>query len=697
MRLRYDAPMAIAQLRRALRIALAAAALAVLPPGPRATADLLVPKSGPKLRGVLVKRSETEVVFNPYGSRNPGMTWGVVRLAPDQVKRVDVDPPAEPEVFRRLQARATGDAAELRAIAAFATAHKLKHHAEMAWALLLAEAPTDAEALAAIGGAARFQTLRKGNPLLDAELLAALRRYAAEAAPAERRKIAADLAARGFPAKPEDLERHRRSSLQPKGYQEDVPLALHADRYADAVYTLFVPDGYDAALSWPLLVGLHGGGQDGKAGDEVVGSGPSAMSFYRTLAAERGVIVVCPTAQTAGWGNKVNEELVRDVIAEVRLLYHVDVDRIHLTGHSMGGYGTWALGPRMADLFATVSPAAGAGDGNLKPLIDTRTPIFIYHSADDFIPVQGDRDAANRLRESDLDFMYTELEREGHGYPESVRIELFDFLLPRRNFDPKQKDVWPRSSLWGKPTAEEKTYLGDPLAELEGRAPGLEEHLAGIRLGGGRARAAVTALAATKPAGAVEGAVKVLKDEKASPFARAEAARLLGLLADAGGGPALRKAVAGEARRDTSRLTVECARALATLGDAAAADALAAATRTWAAWFEGKRSGASMSFSDWERGLRTLAAVVTAWATLGGAHAPEVLDKLVVARVFAAGPKVDTSDRVPQDPGVARAELARAVAKAYAAAKAPAAAWDALLASLATDANARAAAAEERK
>ena len=62
--------------------------------------------------------------------------------------------------------------------------------------------------------------------------------------------------------------------------------------------------------------------------------------------------------------------------------------------------------------------------------------------------------------------------------------------------------------------------------------------------------------------------MKVLKDEKASPFARAEAARLLGLLADAAAAPALRKVVAGEARRDTSRLATACARALATLSDA---------------------------------------------------------------------------------------------------------------------------------
>ena len=264
-------------------------------------------------------------------------------------------------------------------------------------------------------------------------------------------------------------------------------------------------------------------------------------------------------------------------------------------------------------------------------------------------------------------------------------------------YDPKAKDAWPRSSFLGKPTPEEKTYLGDPSAELEGRVAGLDEHLAALRLGGGCARAAVTALAATKPAGALEGAVKVLKDEKASPYARAEAARLLGLLADASAAPALRKAVTGEARRDTSRLASTSARALVALKDAGGVDALSTATRTWAAWFEGKRQGPSMSFSDWERGLRTLSALVTAWADLGGEHAAEVLDKFVVARVFAGGPKVETSDRVPQDPSVARSELARAVAKAYAVSRAPDGAWDALLASLAGDANAKAAATEERK
>jgi hypothetical protein len=308
-----------------------------------AAGDLLAPKKGPTVRGALVSRTDAEVVFNPYWSTNPAMTYEVVRLAADQVKRLEVEPHAEPEFYRRLRARAAGEATALREAATWAKERKLKAHAEMAWALLLAERPDDAEALAAVGGASRWKEIRSGNPALDGEILAGLRRLVGESDPAARRAIAADLGRRGFGARPEELERYHRSGRQAKGLRVDVPLSLHADRYLGAVYTIFVPDAYDPALTWPLLVGLHGGGPDGKDGDEVVGSGPSAMNFYRDLAAEHGVIVACPTAQTAGWGQPVNESLVRDVIAEVRLLLHVDVDRIHLTGHSMGGYGTWSL------------------------------------------------------------------------------------------------------------------------------------------------------------------------------------------------------------------------------------------------------------------------------------------------------------------------------------------------------------------
>ena len=32
-----------------------------------------------------------------------------------------------------------------------------------------------------------------------------------------------------------------------------------------------------------------------------------------------------------------------DVVAEVKRDYNIDPDRIYLTGHSMGGFGTWSV------------------------------------------------------------------------------------------------------------------------------------------------------------------------------------------------------------------------------------------------------------------------------------------------------------------------------------------------------------------
>lgn len=51
-----------------------------------------------------------------------------------------------------------------------------------------------------------------------------------------------------------------------------------------------------------------------------------------------------------------------EVLAEAKRIYKPDEKRIYLTGHSMGGHGTWYLGATYPDKFAALGPCAGYPD-----------------------------------------------------------------------------------------------------------------------------------------------------------------------------------------------------------------------------------------------------------------------------------------------------------------------------------------------
>ncbi|WP_406685088.1 prolyl oligopeptidase family serine peptidase [Seonamhaeicola sp. MEBiC1930] len=51
-----------------------------------------------------------------------------------------------------------------------------------------------------------------------------------------------------------------------------------------------------------------------------------------------------------------------EVLAEAKRIYKPDEKRIYLTGHSMGGHGTWYLGATYPDYFAALGPCAGYPD-----------------------------------------------------------------------------------------------------------------------------------------------------------------------------------------------------------------------------------------------------------------------------------------------------------------------------------------------
>ncbi|RLG69727.1 MAG: hypothetical protein DRO11_07295, partial [Methanobacteriota archaeon] len=55
------------------------------------------------------------------------------------------------------------------------------------------------------------------------------------------------------------------------------------------------------------------------------------------------------------WGRLDTLEVLEDAIKR----FNIDEDRVYLTGHSMGGHGTWHIGLHHADRFAVIAPSAG--------------------------------------------------------------------------------------------------------------------------------------------------------------------------------------------------------------------------------------------------------------------------------------------------------------------------------------------------
>ena len=148
-----------------------------------------------------------------------------------------------------------------------------------------------------------------------------------------------------------------------------------------------------------------------------------------------------------------------EVLADAMRQYDVDPQRIFLTGHSMGGHGTWHLGATYPDRFAAIGPSAGwisfwsyaAGKRTQEPspivelLERAANPsdtlqlarnyasygVYILHGdRDDNVPVEQARTMRKVLAEFHPDFAYHEQRGAGHwwGNPCCDWPPMFEFF-----------------------------------------------------------------------------------------------------------------------------------------------------------------------------------------------------------------------------------------------------------------------------
>jgi hypothetical protein len=639
-----------------------------------AAGDTVVLKSGKKIDGVVVSQTGDPVVINPYNSRCPDMTYGITdkdRYARDKVADVTIAQP--PLVEYRERASAPELTAEKHVeLAKFCEAHKLAEERERELQRALCQDPSNAEALAAFGRT-QWTAWAKGNPLADPELRRLEQEYIRLEKPGELQAQWEQMTAKGTTRQRAWLERARRSAKFPLGRRDKVPLTVRSETCPGATYCIYLPKSYDPLVPTGLVVGLHGGGPGGTDPTLVTGSGEQAMPFYEDVAEERGVIVVCPTALAAGWENPKNEPLMDALLDEIRTLYDVDENRIWLTGHSMGGFGTWDWGPKRAEVWAAFAPCAGSGSGQTAGL-----PVYIYHGTDDHIVgVDGDRRSAKSLLDDKKkpDFVYTEIDNVGHGFPDWVRHDIFRFFAGRwKDGGPgaRPRAVWPRSSFDRKPSKDEVKCFGDPNAAPSADAGDAKVSalVAALEKGGGRGLEASKDLASHKDAATVAAVAHVLHSKKASTDARVLAAKTLGDIGIADGV----KPLAADASSDDFRVLDAVVDSLRRIGGHDIVEPLVRAGRQLGVFWEKSNQGGQFDFTEYEIRCNAFAGLCDALAVGGDANAAiPVIEKEIVQRVFAPAKSytVPIDDRFVEIPPRARLHLMKSLRACLVALKDP--------------------------
>jgi len=184
-------------------------------------------------------------------------------------------------------------------------------------------------------------------------------------------------------------------------------------------FRYFVPPGYDAAQAYPLILFLHGAGERGSDNEAQLNN--NANGAMRLLDDEnlalQPVFMIAPQCFTNGWWGGAPLDTAIAIIDQVSADYHIDPDRVYVTGLSMGGMGTWSAVTSQPDRFAAAVPMSGNDNGSPVPASAVADiPFWFFHAGDDgTVGVSGSDNLVAALRNAGASTIYTRYDTGGHA------------------------------------------------------------------------------------------------------------------------------------------------------------------------------------------------------------------------------------------------------------------------------------------
>ncbi len=220
-------------------------------------------------------------------------------------------------------------------------------------------------------------------------------------------------------------------------------------RQSDQTYTRTFRSSIDGSLQYYAVVPALPA-SDGRRSGLILtlhGAGVEGIGQAQCYSRKPGLYIVAPTNRRPygfDWEDWGRLDAI-EVLELAQRVFETDPQQTYLTGHSMGGHGTWHLGVTFPDRFAAIAPSAGwismwsyAGarvSDSASPVeqlmgralgpSDTlalsrnlnRLGVYILHGdADDNVPVEQARRMRQVLGEFHPDFVYHEQPGAGHWW-----------------------------------------------------------------------------------------------------------------------------------------------------------------------------------------------------------------------------------------------------------------------------------------
>jgi predicted peptidase len=199
-------------------------------------------------------------------------------------------------------------------------------------------------------------------------------------------------------------------------------------------YRLLAPRDLSSGAKYPLVVLFHGSGERGVDNEKQLLNGaerfarPESRSQYPCFV----LAPQCPMHfdnQPIMWTGsreemhqlKLAPEPAAPLQTALELLFMiqaknpVDLDRVYITGISMGGFATWEALIRHPQIFAAAIPVCGGGDESFADRIK-HVPVWAFHGAEDpVVPVSCSRSMVETLKQAGGTPRYTEYPGVGHN------------------------------------------------------------------------------------------------------------------------------------------------------------------------------------------------------------------------------------------------------------------------------------------